>query len=158
MTNPMNQLLEQFPFILPLAVQWAEAQETLILKEGVPLSAQGLFDAKSVGVVNPEKIRLLKVSRVPMPVHPVLMQAAQATGLISLNTGGMAIRYGIFVRHDCWTNRRLIAHECVHTSQYERFGGIGQFLERYLRECVEVGYPAAPLEQEAIQGEAKILG
>jgi len=154
----MNPLLEQFPTILPLAVQWAEAQETLILKEGTPLSAQELSDAKLVGVANPEKIRLLKVSRVPMPAHPVLMQAAQATGLISPDTGGMAIRYGIFVRHDCWTDRRLIAHECVHTSQYERFGGIRQFLERYLRECVEIGYPAAPLEQEAVQGAAKILG
>jgi hypothetical protein len=28
----MNQLLEQFSVILPLAVQWAKAQETLILK------------------------------------------------------------------------------------------------------------------------------
>jgi len=154
----MNPLLNLFPIILPLAVQWAEAQEILILKEGAPLSAQGLSDAKLVGVVNPEKIRLLKVSRVPMPAHPVLMHAAQATGLISPNTGGMAIRYGIFVRHDCWTDRRLIAHECVHTSQYERFGGIRQFLERYLRECVEIGYPAAPLEQEAVQGAAKIVG
>jgi hypothetical protein len=154
----MNHLLKLFPTILPLAVQWAEAQEALILKEGAPLSAQGLSDAKLVGVANPEKIRLLKVSRVPMPAHPVLMQAAQETGLISPDTGGMAIRYGIFVRHDCWTDRSLIAHECVHTSQYERFGGIRQFLERYLRECVEIGYPGAPLEQEAVQGAAKILG
>jgi hypothetical protein len=61
----------------------------------------------------------------------------------------MALRYGIFIRSDCWQMRRLIAHECVHTAQYERLGGIGQFLGCYLRECLEVGYPSGPLEQEA---------
>jgi hypothetical protein len=154
----MNALLNMLPTILPLAVQWAEQQESIILKNGVPLSQQGFQDAKIVGVAKPENIRLLKVASIPMPDHPILVQAATATNLISPQTGGLTIRYGIFVRTDCWSNRQLVAHECVHTSQYERFGGIGEFLQRYLRECIEIGYPAAPLEQEAIQKETKIYG
>jgi len=67
----------------------------------------------------------------------------------------MALRYGIFVRKDCWGDRQLIAHECVHTAQYERCGFRG-FLEKYLRECLEIGYPAAPMEQEAILKSAAI--
>jgi hypothetical protein len=146
----MKNILQQFDDLLPLAVLWAESQESLILEKGVPLSEQGLLDAKEVGVECPENIRLLQVASVPMPTDPVLAQAARATNLISPNTGGMAIRYGIFVRTECWNNRNLIAHECVHTAQYERMGGIKEFLSQYLRECIEIGYPAAPMEQEAI--------
>ena len=146
----MNILLQHFDALLPLATEWATAQEEMILESGAPLSPQGLVDANKMGVVYPERVRLLRVASVPMPMNPLLRQAAEATNLISPNTGGMAIRYGIFVRQDCWNNRSLIAHECVHTSQYERFGGIGEFLSQYLRECIEIGYPAAPLEQEAV--------
>ena len=146
----MNILLQHFDTLLPLATEWATAQEQMILESGEPLTSQGLIDAKKMGVIYPERIRLLKVASVPIPANPLLQQAAKATNLISPHTGGMAIRYGIFVRQDCWNNRSLIAHECVHTSQYERFGGISEFLFQYLRECIEIGYPAAPLEQEAV--------
>lgn len=139
-----------------MATEWATAQEAEILALGQPLTAQGLLDAKQMGVAHPERIRLLKVAAVPMPTDPLLRQAAQATSLISPNTGGMAIRYGIFIRHDCWNDRHLIAHECVHTGQYERVGGIKEFLKQYLWECIEIGYPAAPMEQEAIHKAAEI--
>lgn len=41
-------------------------------------------------------------------------------------------------------------HECVHVAQYERFHGIRPFLNDYLRECIDPGYPLGRLEQEAI--------
>lgn len=48
----------------------------------------------------------------------------------------------------------MIAHECVHTGQYERYGSAAGFLRTYLGECLEYGYLATPLEQEAIQRSA----
>jgi len=51
---------------------------------------------------------------------------------------------------------RLVFHELVHTLQYERFGGFPQFLKQYLHECITVGYPEAPLEQEARRIEDKM--
>ena len=41
-------------------------------------------------------------------------------------------------------------------AQYERFGGFRLFLERYLHECITIGYPAAPLEQEAKRVENEV--
>ena len=38
----------------------------------------------------------------------------------------------------------------LHTAQYERLGGFRAFLKTYLTECIELGYPNSPLEQEAI--------
>lgn len=152
----MNLLLEQFPALLPLATQWAEEQEAFILENGRPLSEQGLQDARTVGVARPEKVRLLKVPSIPIPDHPLLIRAGQATGLISPHSAGLTVGYGIFIREDCWDSRRLVAHECVHTSQYERYGSIEAFLTEYLSQCIELGYLDAPLEQEALEKENRI--
>ena len=137
------------PFCLPLAVRWASQQEQKILRAGVALDESQVTDARLMGVARPEKVRLLKVDQVPLPANRLLRWAAKRTKLISSDTAGMALRYGIFIRSDCWQMRRLIAHECVHTAQYERLGGIEEFLSLYLRECLELGYPSGLLEQEA---------
>ena len=143
-------LLSQFDKLLPLATKWAAAVETRILREGVPLSKQGLADARSLGVCKPERVRLLGLESVPTPTDLTLKTAVAAIQFLTPAIRGLALRYGIFVRSDCWCERRLIAHELVHTAQYERLGGIRPFLRQYLTECLTVGYPAAPMEQEAI--------
>jgi hypothetical protein len=148
---------EMFEALLPLACTWAEEQEGVILRDGVPLSASQTADAKNAGVAHPERVRLLKVTSIPMPDHPALRAAAEATGLISPQTIGLTLRYGIFVRSDCWGDRRLVAHELVHTSQYERLGGFQAFLRQYLHECLTVGYPDAPMEQEAVRFAERLV-
>ena len=140
---------EQFETLLPLACTWAEEQERLILTTGVRLSPEQLVDAKHIGVLHPEQVRLGIVHEIPTPQHPALKTAAELTGLISPLTAGLTLRYGIFIRSDHWCERRLVVHELAHTAQYERLGGVEPFLRRYLQECLSIGYPAAPLEQEA---------
>jgi hypothetical protein len=141
---------DQFEELLPLAAAWAEHQEAQILASGVCLSPPQLSDARQVGIVHPERVRLLVVSSIPKPEHPVLLAAGEATGLVGPFTAGLALRYGIYVRNDFVTDRYLIAHELVHTAQYERCGGFMGFLRQYLHECLTIGYPDAPMEQEAI--------
>jgi hypothetical protein len=63
---------------------------------------------------------------------------------------GMTIGHGIFVLQDCLQNPNLIAHELMHVAQYERHGSLLAFLQQYLSEVNEYGYPAAPMEHEAI--------
>ncbi|MBT6050214.1 MAG: hypothetical protein HOI47_04800 [Candidatus Scalindua sp.] len=142
---------EQFKILLPLACKWAEQQEESIQQKGNILTSSQINDATHVGVKHPEKVRLLQVPNIPIPDEPSLAVAAQATQLITANTAGLTLRYGIFIRSDCWNDRKLLIHELVHTSQYERLGGILPFLENYLSEVLSIGYPAAPMEQEAIK-------
>lgn len=142
---------EQFKFLLPLACEWAEQQEVSIQQKGTILTPFQIEDATHVGVKHPEKVKLLQVPNIPIPDEPSLASAAQATQLITTNTIGLTLRYGIFIRSDYWNNRQLLVHELVHTSQYERLGGILPFLQNYLMECFSIGYPAAPMEQEAIR-------
>jgi hypothetical protein len=147
---------DKFAFILPLASEWAEAKEQVVLKNGDPLSKSQMEDAKRVGVIHPERVRIFKVPQIPFPKHPVLKSATEATQLITPATVGLTLRYGIFIHSDFSDDRCLIVHELVHTSQYEKLGCILPFLRKYLLELIKVGYPEAPLEQEAIKIAGKI--
>jgi len=143
--------LNQFANLIPKAVLEAKEQEQKILMNGTPLSDSQIEDAKIIPVKYPERVRLLRVNQIPLPEDPELKFAAQAIQFIIPNTRGLTLQYGIFVKNDYWNNRELIVHELIHTSQYERLGGIQQFLNQYLTECIQFGYPQAPLEQEAIK-------
>jgi hypothetical protein len=68
------------------------------------------------------------------------------------------LRYGIYLRADESSDRELVAHELVHTGQYERMGGFLPFLRQYIYECLTVGYCASKLEQEAVQRAALLAG
>jgi hypothetical protein len=144
--------------VLPLAVRWATSKERHILEHGVSLAPAQLEDARRAGVIHAERVRLQAVDRIPWPIHPMLRQAVEATGLLSPDTIGLTLCYGIFIRADHWNARRLVVHELVHTAQYERMGGIRPFLKVYLHECLVSGYPLGSLEQEARRMENEICG
>ena len=96
----MQILPEQLENILPLAVEWAEAKEKVILEHGTALFPQCMEDAKSVGVKYPERVRIYEVPQIPIPKHPILKAAAEATQLISPATIGLSLRYGIFIHNE----------------------------------------------------------
>ncbi len=146
----MKSLLKCLPLLLPVAVKWVEWEERKILTKGVSLSSEELMDASRMGVAHPEKIRLMRVDRIPILNSMLMRLLSRLIPEISPNTVGLSLRYGIYIRSKYWGNRHLIAHECVHTGQYERHGGIDGFLRAYFTECIELGYPDAPMEQEAI--------
>ena len=139
----------RFEALLPLAVRWAARQERRILKHGVRLAAEEMERARAIGVTYPERVRLLRTEHVPWPGASVLRAASETIGFQIGATCGLTLGYGIYIREDCWRQLPLIAHELVHTAQYERLGGIEAFLRQYLRECLTVGYAHAGLEHEA---------
>jgi len=149
---------DQFIFVLPLASEWAAAKEKVVLKNGVPLSNSQMNDAKRAGVIHPEKVRIFKVPQIPLPKHPVLKAAAEETQLITPTAVGLTVRYGIFIHSDFSDDRYLMVHELVHTSQYEKLGGFLPFFRKYLLQLINIGYPEAPMEQEAIKMAEKICG
>ena len=150
----MNLRLKFLEVLLPIAALWVKREEQKILRHGIPLSADGLIDAVKMGVAHPEKIRLMRVDRIPWLNGRLIRLISHAVPAVSANTVGLCLRYGIYVRERYWGNRQLIAHECVHTAQYERSGSISGFLRTYFTQCLESGYPDAPLEQEAIRRSA----
>ena len=132
---------------LPAASLWVAYWERRICATGVALNPLQLADARAVGVVCPECVRLLRVERVPFPRWAGTL--AKLAGAEAEQTAGLTARYGIFIRADQWGNRALLLHELAHTAQYERLKGIRPFLRQYLQECLCDGYAVAALELEA---------
>ena len=143
---------------LPLATAWALEQERFILENGVPLTNVELADAKLVGVARPERVRLFRVERIPLPEHPELREMTEALRLTMPDLPGLTLRYGIYLRASHWGQRRFVVHELAHTAQYERLDGVRAFLECYLYECLAIGFISAPMEQEAIAITQRICG
>jgi hypothetical protein len=141
---------------LPLACAWARKREAIIIREGISLTESQMEDARRIGVKSPEKVRLGLVNEVPMPLILPLRRLVEGVRLVSADTVGMTLFYGIFIRSDCRHNRRLLVHELTHTAQYERMGGFVPFLREYLFECLNPGYPFGPLEQEAKRMELEL--
>jgi hypothetical protein len=98
----------------------------------------------------------MKVEQIPLPQEPELRSAALKTGLLSPDTAGLTVRYGIYIHASFWGVRQLVAHELLHVRQYEQLGGFDAFLRRYLWECVTLGYTQSPMEQEACAMAAMI--
>lgn len=143
-------------FSLPLATSYAEEQEQIILRDGVPLTDAQCADARRAGVKEPQRVRLLKVDAIPIPTQPILAKANEYVGMIKPNSTTINYGYGIFIRQDLWDQRAVLVHELVHISQYERLGSIGEFLKAYLKECLTVGHANSPLEREAIDRTKQI--
>ncbi len=141
-----------FNEMLPRAAAWAQQQEQIMLAhpQAQTLSRAGQDIACRAGVAHPEAVRILGVPEIPLPGEADLRAAALQFGLITPGTAGLTIGHGIFVRQDCLNDAKLIAHELKHVAQYERYGSIPAFLQQYLAEVNQFGYPANPMEQEAV--------
>ncbi len=142
--------------LIPKASIWVEEQEAFILANGIPLNEKQRSIASKIGIKNTGKIRLLQVEFIPEPEDFILNEASKAIGFISGDTLGITYRYGIYMRDDFWENESLIIHELTHTLQYERLGGIAEFLNQYIKECIYYGYDKSPLEIEAKTMETKL--
>jgi len=150
----MEQLIPQYIFdqMLPRAATWAQQQEQLVLAnhQSLILIPEGQALARRAGITQPQAVRIIGVPEIPLPEETDLRETAVAFKLITAGTEGLTIGHGIFIRQDCLKNPKLIAHELKHVEQYERYGSVLAFLKQYLSEVNKYGYPAAPLEQEAI--------
>ena len=142
-------LRSALPLLTPKAIAWAEMQSVTAIGTGRPLDQQFLAVAKSVGVVSPERIRILDVPRLPTPDDPQLNEAAIATGLLSPSMVGLTLGYAVLVCPGYGQDVRLLSHEFRHVYQYEKAGSIAAFLPVYLQQIVTVGYHNAPFEIDA---------
>ena len=125
---------ETFQHLLPLAYQWAKAQEEFILARGASLGPAQIADARLVGVQEYSRVRVLVVDRIPLPDHKELAEAAARTDIITGASRGVAIGHGIIIRADRWGDRELILHQLVHVAQCERSGGLESFVAQYLSD------------------------
>src|SRR5262249_34692343 len=111
--------------------------------------AEGLARARRVGIVSPERVRVLLVGSIPRPEDPALQSACARLELLGPDTAGLTLGYGIYIRRSLGADRGLLPHALPHVAQYERDPTIDAYLEGCLRELVRYGYALAPFEVDA---------
>lgn len=136
---------------MPWVGWWAWRTERRTLREGRPLFTSEWAVAERVGVRHPEKVRVIAVEEIPMPGLAWMHRIAARWGFDRRQIGGLCLRYGILLRRDLAAQPIIMAHELVHTAQYERHGSLTGFLRAYLLQCLRTGYSHAPLEREAVE-------
>jgi hypothetical protein len=132
--------------IAELLAPWIRKLELESRDTGKSLTPEQLIDARSVGIVSPEKIRIVLVKSIPSPENKTLKQIADQMQFNSDGASGLTARYGIYVNQ---LSRILLLHEFVHVSQYEEYESISEFLFAYIEEVRKCGYFNNPFEQEA---------
>ncbi len=134
-----------------LALQWAKAQEDVVLRHGSPLGSRQIEDAVRVGVSAPSRVRVRVVDRIPMPASEELAHAARQAHIITEASRAATFGYGIVVRGDVWHDRELILHQLVHVAQCERSGGLDRFVGKYLADRAggSANFSLGSLEEEA---------
>jgi len=141
---------ETFENLLPLAYQWAQAQEEFVLAHGVPLSPQHVADARLAGVRDCERIRVLIVDRIPLPESGELAEAARRARIITEDTRCVGFGHAIMIRAEAWGDRELLLHNLVHVAQCERSGGLEQWIRHYLLDRqTSASFTLGSLEEEA---------
>ena len=141
---------ETFEQLLPLAYQWAKAQEEFVLAHGTPLSPQHMADARLAGVRDCERIRVLVVDRIPLPEGGELAEAARRARIITEDTRCVGFGHAIIIRAEAWGDRELLLHNLVHIAQCERSGGLEQWVRQYLFDRqTSATFTVGSLEDEA---------
>ena len=141
---------ETFQNLLPLACEWAKAQEDFVLAHGAPLGIRETADARRAGIQDYDRVRVLVVDRIPLPDHPQLAEAARRTGILTLDTRCIGFGHAVIIRADSWSDRELLLHNLVHIAQCERSGGLEQWVKLYLgnrTNCAD--FTIGSLEAEA---------
>ena len=136
--------------LVPLAYEWAKAQEDFVLARGVPLGPQHMADARLAGVQNCERIRVLVVDRIPLPEDSELAEASRRARVITQDTRCIGVGHAVIIRADAWGDRELLLHNLVHIAQCERSGGLEQWIRQYLANrltCAD--FTIGSLEDEA---------
>lgn len=143
--------------LLPLATLWAAWQERRILRCGRALQSDERQVAAALGVAEPDRVRVMIVPRVPLPAPRWLIRRLSHMTDLTSQPCGMALGHGIFLddAHACRLD--VLAHELVHTTQFERHESLHGFLRQYLTECVRDGYSCAAMELEAVERSASAL-
>jgi hypothetical protein len=143
---------ETFDNLLPLAYQWAKAQEELVFAHGTPLSPQHMADARLAGVRDCERIRVLVVDRIPLPEGGELAEAARRVQIITEDTRCMGFGHALIIRAEAWGDRELLLHNLIHIAQCERSGGLEPWVRQYLLDRQNSAtFTLGSLEEEARQ-------
>jgi hypothetical protein len=159
-TNELHDLAQPPPDVTavveqlqPGVARYIHEAEQAGTSQGVPLDAQQLQLARTVGVAEPERVRIVVTQRFPVASDAELAaQLKTRFGISAAANGGLTMGHTIFIAEKYAAARWLLAHELTHVTQFEQLG-VERFAHDYLTQMLVVGYARAPLERAAAANE-----
>lgn len=146
--------------LLPQYIDWAYETDRKGLEIGTPLDEKEMLLASEIGIVHPEKVRIIYVDEVPFPYENFALKVfGEAVGLIGegIINNAQVFGYSIYARKGFKLNRPKLAHELVHVLQIER-SSLDKVVTQHFYDMAEYGYDEAPLEVEAAAANIKYSG
>ncbi len=156
--NAAQPDVTEFLQVLPQYVEWAKHIDEEGQKAGKPLNKAELQIAKDVGVIHPEKIRIVYVDSVPYPYeNPILKEMGERIGFIGegITNNAQVFGYSIYVRKGFTLDTPKLAHEFVHVKQIEQAASLLEYSKKHLVDMATYGYADAPYEKEAFKANEK---
>lgn len=138
-----------FPTLLPNVLAWGHRLAQQIEDQGEPLAPHWQSIARQVGVREVQRIRLLKVSALPLPDDMALVNAVRHYGLFGPGAVGLTLGYGIVLAGAGANSPRILSHEFRHVHQFEQAGSLEAFIGQYVAQLAQHGYRNAPYEIDA---------
>jgi hypothetical protein len=133
-----TSLASVLPQILSGAIAWAQERERNALATGGALAADEIADAKAVGVLVPEKIRVVVAPSLPLPDDPWLREVALSAGLLGPGFTGLTLGYAKR-RGDGYANRpRRKSDDAPQAATSNHCDGVAQKHVRY-HACKDCG-------------------
>jgi hypothetical protein len=154
LASPPPTIAARVAALQPGAVAFVEDSDRAIAQQGRALTADEINLARSVGVAEPEKVRVLVAATFIAPHDPAFAVEARKLGIGEPGEGGRTTGHGIQIKPKYAASRWILAHELTHVGQYERLGTTG-FVHEYLTELLLLGYARAPLESAAHANERR---
>ena len=146
--QPPPQVMAKLEIYLPKVSRWYAELEQELAQQGRRLTVEELKVAEKLGVLEPERVRVLVLEKFPMPQDSALLVEAKKYGLGSMTEGGRSIGHLVLLKPWVVAHKEVLNHELVHVAQMDRMGQEA-FLRRYLIELEMMGYARSPLELEA---------
>jgi hypothetical protein len=109
--------------------------------------------AEAVGVLEPDRIRVVVQDELPRPNDAKLLQLFEK---IRINkAGALTLGHSIYMKPRFARSYNVLIHEFVHVTQMEAMGKI-KFIEEYGIQSLSLDYYKVPLEAEAFTKAALI--
>ena len=153
--TPPPHIKQRIDTLLPKVVAWYTQAQKHLRSKGRVLSPKERIFAKSLGIKQINRIRIVTVDAFPQPEDAQLQEAAKRYGFDSPYAGGLTLGHTVLIKKDFLQNPVIVPHELVHVAQVERMG-LKSFLRRYLTELEVVGYRKNTLEIEAYKKQGKL--
>jgi hypothetical protein len=129
--QPPAAALARLERFYPRVRAWYDSVERQYLPQGRRLAPREMDDARRLGVLRPENVRVVVLNAFPMPEDTELRQEAERHGLGSRTEAGRTMGHAILLKAWAADEPELLRHELVHVAQMDRLGREG-FLRRYL--------------------------